>query len=81
MRQHAFDGEMGLAGVGRTEHGGHADAAGARITVLGGGEGNGHHDPLGIPARYLPMLCRKSFAESKMTFLRTVISLYFIAGA
>ena len=30
MRQHPLDGEMGLAGIGRTEHGGDAGAAQAR---------------------------------------------------
>ena len=29
VRQHALDGEMGLAGIGRPEHGGHAGAASA----------------------------------------------------
>ena len=31
MREHALDGEMGLAGIGRPEHGGDAGAAGARV--------------------------------------------------
>ena len=42
MAEHALDGEMGLAGVGRTEHGGDAGAAGAVVAIARGGEGNGH---------------------------------------
>ena len=32
MRQHALDGEMGLAGIGGTEHGGDPGAAGSRCS-------------------------------------------------
>ena len=42
MAEHALDGEMGLAGIGRPEHGGDAGAAGAGIAIGRGGEGNGH---------------------------------------
>ena len=31
MREHALDGEMRLAGIGRPEHGGHARAARTRV--------------------------------------------------
>jgi hypothetical protein len=31
MRQHALDGEMGLAGIGRPEHGGDAGARASRF--------------------------------------------------
>jgi hypothetical protein len=31
MRQHALDSEMGLAGIGRPEHGGDAGTAGAGV--------------------------------------------------
>ena len=40
MREHAFDGEMGLAGVGRSEHGG--DAAPAMAICGIRGEGPAH---------------------------------------
>ena len=33
VRQHPLDRQMGLAGVGRPEHGGHADTAGADIAL------------------------------------------------
>jgi len=33
MAEHALDGEMRLAGIGRPEHGGDAGAAGAGITI------------------------------------------------
>jgi hypothetical protein len=36
VREHALDGEMGLAGIGRPEHSGHAGAAAAGIAVRGG---------------------------------------------
>ena len=42
MAEHALDGEMGLAGIGRPEHGGDAGAAGAGVAIGRGGEGNGH---------------------------------------
>src|SRR5262249_58182881 len=42
MRGHALDGEMGLAGVGRTEHGGDAGPARASVPVHWGGAGTGH---------------------------------------
>ena len=45
MRQHPLDGEMGLAGIGRPEHGGDAGAAGAQITIGGRREGNRHRRP------------------------------------
>ena len=35
MRQHPLDGEMGLPGIGRTEHGGDAGATGAQVTIGG----------------------------------------------
>ena len=35
MRQHSLDGEMGLAGISRTEHSGDAGAARAQITIDG----------------------------------------------
>ena len=43
MRQHALDGEVGLAGVGRPEHGGDAGAAGTRTPVGGLGKREGHY--------------------------------------
>ena len=43
MRQHALDGEMGLAGIGRPQHGGDAGAAGARGAVGLRGKGDGHY--------------------------------------
>ena len=45
MRQHPLDGEMGLAGIGRPEHGGDAGAAGAHIAVGGRGKRNRHCRP------------------------------------
>jgi hypothetical protein len=42
MGEHAFDGEMGLAGIGRTEHRGHTGTARAGIAAHGRGEGNWH---------------------------------------
>jgi hypothetical protein len=42
MAEHALDGKMGLAGVGRPEHGGDAGTARASVAVHWGGEGNGH---------------------------------------
>ncbi len=42
MRQHAFDREMSLAGIGRPKHGGHAGPAGTHITASGTGERNRH---------------------------------------
>jgi hypothetical protein len=33
MREHPLDGEMGLARIGRPEHGSDAGAAGARIAI------------------------------------------------
>ena len=43
MRQHALDGEMGLAGIGGPEHGGDAGAAGTRCSVGLRGKGDGHY--------------------------------------
>ncbi len=43
MRQHPLDREMGLAGVGRSEHRSDACAAGPGVAVGGGGEGKGHY--------------------------------------
>jgi hypothetical protein len=43
MRQHALDGEMGLAGIGGPQHGGDAGAAGTRRSVGLRGKGDGHH--------------------------------------
>jgi hypothetical protein len=43
MRQHALDGEMGLAGVGGTEHGGDAGAASPRPSGRLRGERNCHY--------------------------------------
>jgi hypothetical protein len=42
MPEHAFNGEMGLAGIGRPEHGGDAGATGAGIAIARRGEGDGH---------------------------------------
>jgi hypothetical protein len=42
MRQHPLDREMGLAGIGRPEHGGYAGAGGALIGERGSGIGKGH---------------------------------------
>jgi hypothetical protein len=42
MRQHPLDGQMGLAGIGRPEDRGDADAAGASLAVGRRGEGDGH---------------------------------------
>jgi hypothetical protein len=42
VREHALDGEMGLAGIGRPEHRGDAGAAGAGLAVARRGEGDGH---------------------------------------
>ena len=39
MREHAFDRQMRLAGIGRPEHRGDACAAGAGVAVGGGREG------------------------------------------
>ena len=47
MRQHALDGEMGLAGIGRPEHGGDAATLGASWTL---GEGSGHGRPPAGPS-------------------------------
>ena len=49
MRQHPLDGEMGLAGIGRAEHGGDAGATGTQITVGGRRERN-RHQKSGIDA-------------------------------
>ena len=43
MRQHALDGEVGLAGVGRPEHGGDAVAAGTRRSGGLRRKGNRHY--------------------------------------
>ncbi len=50
MRQHPLDGEMGLAGIGRAQHGGDAGATGTQITIGGRRERNRHQGP-GIGAR------------------------------
>ena len=42
MTEHALDGEVRLAGIGRPEHRGDAGAAGAGIAVGWRGEGDGH---------------------------------------
>jgi len=51
MGEHALDGEMGLAGIGRPEHGGHASAAAAWIAVRGGRKRDGHQpsNKAGVP--------------------------------
>ena len=43
MRQHALDGEMGLAGIGGPQHGRDAGAAGTRCSVRLRGKRNGHY--------------------------------------
>jgi hypothetical protein len=43
MRQHALDGEMGLAGIGGPQHGGDAGPAGTRCSVRLWGKGDGHY--------------------------------------
>ena len=42
VTEHALDGEMGLAGIGRPEHRRDAGAACAAVAVGRRGEGNGH---------------------------------------
>ena len=44
MREHPLDREMGLAGIGRAEHGGDASAAVASVASNAGRKGNGHQD-------------------------------------
>ena len=51
MRQHPLDGEMGLAGVGRPEHGGDAGAAIAGAARRGRRERDGHQCPIRGNAR------------------------------
>ena len=43
MRQHALDGEMGLAGIGGAQHGRDAGAAGSRCSVGLRGKSNSHY--------------------------------------
>ena len=42
MRQHALDGEMGFARIGRPQHGSDAGTSGTKITVGRRREGNWH---------------------------------------
>jgi hypothetical protein len=42
MPEHALDREMGLAGIGRSKHGGDASAASAGVAIDRGREGDGH---------------------------------------
>ena len=48
VREHPLNGEMGLAGIGRPEHGRDAGAACAQIAISGRREGNRHRRP-GLP--------------------------------
>src|SRR3974390_181647 len=45
MREHALDGEMGLAGIGRPEHGGDTMAPIAQAALRRRTEGDGHDLP------------------------------------
>ena len=64
MRQHALDGEMGLAGIGRAQDGGDAGTAGSRRSGRLRGERNGHYAS-GLAARLSPRaLCTTMLRRS-----------------
>jgi hypothetical protein len=45
MGKHALDGEVGLPGIGRSQHGSDTGAASAGVTIDRRREGNGHFYP------------------------------------
>ena len=78
MREHPLDGEMGLAGIGRPEHGSNAGAARAQIAIGGRREGNRHRRP-GVPEGDSGCICITTMTLDGGLCLRCGTSLERIA--